>query len=97
MAGQEVLTQVARSIRDFEYQPGRGRFRDWLGAVVRSKVCRFLENESRGVRGVVVNESLEDLGMPRPTANGLRSFMPTSFSTALGRIRDRFEPPTWGL
>jgi hypothetical protein len=34
--GQEVLAQVARSIREFEYQPGRGRFRDWLGSVVRN-------------------------------------------------------------
>ena len=49
--GQEVLAQVARSIRDFEYQPGRGRFRDWLGAVVRNKVCRFLENEAEQKRG----------------------------------------------
>ena len=49
--GQEVLAQVARSIREFEYQPGRGRFRDWLGAVVKNKVGRFLENEVRGVRG----------------------------------------------
>jgi len=60
--GQEVLVQVARSIRDFEYQPGRGRFRDWLGAVVRNMVGKFLENQVRGVRGAVVGESLEDLG-----------------------------------
>ena len=43
--GREVLTQVARSIRTFEYRPERGRFRDWLGSVVRSRVARFFERE----------------------------------------------------
>ena len=93
--GQEVLTQVARSIRDFEYQPGRGRFRDWLGAVVRNKVCRFLENEVRGVRGVVVDESLENLGAAEADGEWVAEFHAHLLSAALGRIRDRFEPPTW--
>ena len=59
--GQEVLVEVARSIRGFEYMPGRGRFRDWLGAVVKHRVGRFLDNEVRGVRGVVVDAPLENL------------------------------------
>src|SRR5688500_7177705 len=44
---QEVLTQVARSIGTFEYRPERGRFRDWLGAVVRSKLARFRQRQTR--------------------------------------------------
>ena len=75
--GQEVLAQVARSIRDFEYQPGRGRFRDWLGAVVRKRSPGSWRMRL-GECGVVVDESFENLGVPRPTVNGLRSFMSTS-------------------
>jgi RNA polymerase sigma-70 factor (ECF subfamily) len=45
---QEVLAQVARSIESFDYEPGRGRFRDWLGAVTRNKIVRFLEVKRRG-------------------------------------------------
>ncbi len=93
--GQEVLAQVARSIREFEYQPGRGRFRDWLGAVVRNKVSRFLANEARGVRGVVVNESFENLGAAEADGEWVAEFHVRLLSAALGRIRDRFEPPTW--
>jgi RNA polymerase sigma factor (sigma-70 family) len=93
--GQEVLAQVARSIRDFEYQPGRGRFRDWLGAVVRHKLCRFLQNEGRGVRGVVVQESMENLGAIEADGEWVAEFHAHLLSAALGRIRDRFEPPTW--
>jgi RNA polymerase sigma-70 factor (ECF subfamily) len=92
---QEVLTQVARSIRDFEYQPGRGRFRDWLGAVVRNKVSRFLANEARGVRGVVVDESFENLRSAEADGEWIAEFHAHLLSAALGRIRDRFEPPTW--
>src|SRR5262245_44373845 len=44
---QEVLTQVARSIGGFDYQPERGRFRGWLGAVVRSKLARFFKQQGR--------------------------------------------------
>ncbi len=93
--GQEVLTQVARSIREFEYQAGRGRFRDWLGAVVRNKVCRFLENEGRGVRGVIVDESMENLDAGEADGEWVAEFHAHLLSAALGRIRDRFEPPTW--
>ena len=93
--GQEVLAQVARSIRSFEYQPGRGRFRDWLGAVMRNKVCRFLQNEGRGVRGLVGGESVENLGVAEPDGEWVAEFHAHLLSAALGRIRDRFEPPTW--
>jgi RNA polymerase sigma factor (sigma-70 family) len=93
--GQEVLVQVARSIREFEYQPERGRFRDWLGGVIRNRVSRFLENEVRGVRGVVVDESLENQGAAETDGEWSAEFHVHLLSAALGRIRDRFEPTTW--
>ena len=43
---QEILTRVARSIGTFEYEPGRGRFRDWLGTVTRNRITRFFEIEA---------------------------------------------------
>jgi RNA polymerase sigma-70 factor, ECF subfamily len=44
---QEVLVQVMISIRTFDYNPNRGRFRDWLGAVTRSKLARFWRATAR--------------------------------------------------
>ena len=44
---QEVLAQVARSIRTFEYRPERGRFRGWLRAVTQSKIERFRRKMNR--------------------------------------------------
>jgi RNA polymerase sigma-70 factor (ECF subfamily) len=93
--GQEVLAQVARSIREFEYQPGLGRFRDWLGAVVRNKVSRFLENEARGVRGALVSDPVENVHGSECDGEWVAEFHAHLLSAALDRIRDRFEPPTW--
>jgi RNA polymerase sigma-70 factor (ECF subfamily) len=93
--GQEVLSQVARSIREFEYQPGLGRFRDWLGAVVRNKVFRFLENEARGVRGAVVDTPVDEMGGSEADGEWVAEFHAHLLSTALDRIRERFEPTTW--
>ncbi len=38
---QEVMAQVARSMRSIRYAPVRGRFRDWLGTITRRKVNRL--------------------------------------------------------
>lgn len=39
---QEIFGRVVRAIRTFEYRPDVGRFRDWLGAITRNEVRRFL-------------------------------------------------------
>jgi len=95
--GQEVLTQVARSIRTFEYRPERGRFRDWLGSVVRSKVARFFEREGRLVRVAGGEGYPADRG---PVGDGADPMWEAEFQghvlrAALGRIRGRFEAHTW--
>ena len=46
---QEVFAQVSQSIRKFDYQPERGRFRDWLGTLTRNEINRFLKKEARVV------------------------------------------------
>src|SRR5580693_4590826 len=44
---QEVMGEVARAIRSFEYQPERGRFRDWLLIIARRRLIRFQELRAR--------------------------------------------------
>ncbi len=38
---QEVMVEVARCIRNFEYQPDKGRFRDWLGLIAYRRLARL--------------------------------------------------------
>jgi RNA polymerase sigma-70 factor (ECF subfamily) len=42
---QETMRAVARSMATFEYDPQRGRFRNWLLTVVRSKLNNFLAKQ----------------------------------------------------
>ncbi len=45
---QICMTNLAKSLRNFEYSPERGRFRGYLGQVVRSGITRhFSRPESR--------------------------------------------------
>ncbi len=60
---QEVMTQVMRSIGGFTYDPSVGRFRDWLGAVVRTHVGRL---HRKLVRQPVAADDGELNGVPRP-------------------------------
>jgi hypothetical protein len=78
---QEMLSQVTRSIRTFTYQPELGRFRDWLGAVTRSKLGRFLGKKNRAAHaagGANSEEALTAAEAPWPTATGTPSSMPGS-------------------
>jgi RNA polymerase sigma-70 factor (ECF subfamily) len=90
---QEVLAQVARAIGAFEYQPVRGRFRDWLGTVTRNKIARFFEVKGRegpaaGADAVRLEAVAED---PEWSAE----FHARILEAALARIRCDFEAPTW--
>jgi RNA polymerase sigma factor (sigma-70 family) len=95
---QEVMARVARAMRTFEYQPERGRFRDWLGTVTRHTLIKFLDREQRQTRGaggdVGVN-CLDDLVAPEADTEWTAEFNAQVLRVALERLRPVFEPPTW--
>jgi RNA polymerase sigma-70 factor (ECF subfamily) len=95
---QEVLAQVARSIRAFEYDPARGRFRDWLQVVVRGKLARWAERRPRE-RSVADNadggKSLEQLPSREADDEWAAEFHAHVLQTALERIRDAFGAKNW--
>jgi RNA polymerase sigma-70 factor (ECF subfamily) len=90
---QDVLFQVNRSITSFEYNPERGRFRNWLGSVVRSKLSRFfrsnpiaMKQDSHEMIHLTTNHSDSDWS---------DHFHSELLQTALNRIQEEFEPHTW--
>jgi RNA polymerase sigma-70 factor (ECF subfamily) len=94
---QDVLAQVARSIRTFDYQPERGRFRDWLGAVVRSKLVRFHQKASRREAAAPADEAvplLDDL-TAAADAEWAAQFNAHLVRVALERIRPAFDAHNW--
>jgi RNA polymerase sigma-70 factor (ECF subfamily) len=95
---QEVLAQVVRSIRTFEYQPERGRFRDWLGTVARGKLVRWYEKRRPEVSGTATTDTFDPLagaGGPGVEAEWAAEFHACVLQAALRRIRPSFEPSTW--
>ena len=48
---QEVLRAVAGAVSRFDYDPGRGAFRNWLFTVVRRKLSNWRRNGKRQARG----------------------------------------------
>jgi RNA polymerase sigma-70 factor (ECF subfamily) len=49
---QDVMLQVFQQRDVYQYDPDRGRFRDWLGAVVRNKVAEHRRRPANRVRGM---------------------------------------------
>jgi RNA polymerase sigma-70 factor (ECF subfamily) len=95
--GQEVLAEVARSIRTFEYQPQRGRFRDWLGTLTRRRLIRFLEQRGRGATagGGEAEQALEQESAEPVDPEWTAAFHAQVLRVALDRIRPHFADPTW--
>lgn len=94
---QEVLSQVSRSIATFDYQPERGRFRDWLGAVVRSKLARHYQNRARrqGENGAADAGALEETPALESDPEWVDDFNAHLLQVALERIKGDFEPNNW--
>jgi RNA polymerase sigma-70 factor (ECF subfamily) len=94
---QEVLVQVSRSVRSFDYQRERGRFRDWLGSVTHSKLARHARSGSRVVSGAggSATDPLDQVASPEQDSEWAEEFNAQVLRVALERIRVHFEPPTW--
>jgi RNA polymerase sigma factor (sigma-70 family) len=92
---QEVLAQVARSMQVFEYQPERGRFRDWLGTVTRNKLRRFLEKRKRVPATAAWEAELDQVIASEQDAEWTAEFNAHLLQTACARVRPHFELPTW--
>jgi RNA polymerase sigma factor (sigma-70 family) len=94
---QETLLQVARSVRTFAYQPERGRFRDWLGLIVRRRLSRFREQQGRGavVDSAEAEQALEQADAAPADAEWKAEFNAQVLRVALEQIRPEFEAATW--
>ncbi len=59
---QDVMLTVFQQRDIFRYDPARGRFRDWLGTVVRNAVAKHRREPSQRVRA----QGGDDAGLPDP-------------------------------
>jgi RNA polymerase sigma-70 factor (ECF subfamily) len=98
---QEVMRAVAAALPTFGYEPQRGRFRDWLFRVTRSKLCNFYRDRQRQPAGsgqTTVHDILHEQPDPAEAAEAdqwQQSWRQQAFERAVKLIRDEFQPATW--
>jgi len=95
---QEVMLAVFAQRDVFQYDPGRGRFRDWLSAVVRNAVVTRRRQPDERVRAAggpsdpgVEQESSE----PPPDAACEAVFEQAMLAVLLAVVRQEFSPETY--
>jgi RNA polymerase sigma-70 factor (ECF subfamily) len=89
---------VVTGIRNFDYDPGRGRFRAWLGTVVANKIKRFLgRNSKRRETGLPSDFESEDFDKVYndPDSNWVEVFSGQILAEACRTCRAEFEEKTW--
>jgi RNA polymerase sigma-70 factor (ECF subfamily) len=94
---QDVMQSISQAVADFEYDPKKGRFRDWLFRVTRNKLTdhvRKRKHEAAGSGATEVRERLE----AEPAAESDQweeQWRRHAFERAAAEVRSEFEDKTW--
>jgi RNA polymerase sigma-70 factor (ECF subfamily) len=95
---QETMRAVAQAIARFEYNPQRGKFRNWLLTVVQSRLGNLVAQRQR--QPELAGETTLQLNLERDSADKddpvwRDDYYRTLFSWAAQRIRGDFQESTW--
>jgi len=95
---QEVMLAIFEQQEVFEYDPSRGRFRDWLAAVVRNAVATRRRRPSERIRGEGGNSEMgiEPEAADAPPDAGLEAaFEQAMLVVLLAVVRQEVAPETY--
>lgn len=92
---QRVFERSVKGLREFRYERERGRFRDWLGTIVRNEVNRFGQERIRKSAAHPGDAYLEEVVAGPSDAEWNDAFQERVLHVALERVRPHFEPDTW--
>ena len=87
---QEVMIEIARGIKNFTYQPDKGRFRDWLGTITWRRISRHLncpksrspDSDESEISGLMDAEWIDE-------------YQSAILRIAIENIRSRYSDVTW--
>jgi RNA polymerase sigma-70 factor (ECF subfamily) len=95
---QEVLRAVSRGAGRFEYNPAKGKFRNWLFTVVRSKLNNFFASHQRRPDPAgpsTLAEMLDAESSGAEQSEWDAQYHRHIFNWAAERIRPEFQESTW--
>jgi len=95
---QETMRAVAKAIGKFEYDPQRGKFRNWLLTVVQNKLNNFLAHRERqptlaGETALQREIERDSTGVDETSWEA--DYYRGIFNWAVDRIRGEFQESTW--
>ena len=92
---QEVFARVVHAIAKFDYEPRRGRFRDWLGTITRNEIAR-LAGKRKSERATCYSATEWTQPEPSESDTGWSEVVQAHvMQVALQRSQQHFEPVTW--
>jgi RNA polymerase sigma-70 factor (ECF subfamily) len=96
---QDVMAAVARAVRNFEYDPRRGGFRNWLFTATRNQLGAFLRHKARrrdeGSGRTSIQAMLHQQPDDAESAEWDREYRQRLFEWAAKQARAEFEGDTW--
>ena len=95
---QESMRALAQAIGRFEYDPQRGKFRNWLLTVVQSKLHNFLARQHRQPQlagDTALQLKLDRSAIAAEDTAWEADYYRHIFNWAAERIRGEFQETTW--
>lgn len=90
---QLVWLHLAKGLRSFEYDPNRGRFRSYLGQVVRSAISRLFARPDHANRALDTSvRAVADAGRDAEDAQWEQEWIDHHYRLAMVAVRATFDP-----
>lgn len=91
---QDVMTAVAGAIKNFEYQPEKGKFRSWLATVTANKLRNYA-TKSKVKREQLIEYADQLASAPDSDSHWTDVFMQQIFAAAKQQVQLEVEEKTW--
>jgi RNA polymerase sigma-70 factor (ECF subfamily) len=89
---QHVLLELSKSLRGFQYDPARGRFRDYLGRIVKNVISRVPARPNSSGGPQVTNSEVEASAAAESDILWEQEWVDHHYRRALQTIQEAFEP-----
>lgn len=92
---QQIFTRIFRGLQRFRYSRDAGRFRDWLGVVIRNEITRYWRTRDRRPATATAPDELDLLPQDAVDPEWQDTYREHVLAVALERTRPHFEDATW--